>query len=206
MAAKPRAASLSGSLSTMIDARTRRGRPYANGGLARGDRPQGCGHDGQRLRVAHMPTAATADAASCCVIERNWSGRAPTKNPPQTVPCAGPVESATRRSAPACPHPSTPPPSSIPAPEMCASASKKSRAAKYVAVGDTTSCELPAPQLLCLFEHNASPDRSASRMIGHAWLHVDIKTAPRCAGIAPRAGPRAHPRESQGSAGERRTS
>jgi hypothetical protein len=37
-----------------------------------------------------------------------------------------------------------------------------------------------------------SPYRSASRMIGHAWLHVDIKTAPRCAGIAPRAGPRAH--------------
>jgi len=47
-------------------------RPPADGGLARGGRRRGdCGHDGQRIRVAHMPTAAEADAASRCVIERN---------------------------------------------------------------------------------------------------------------------------------------
>ena len=34
-------------------------------------RRRACGHDGQRIRVAHMPTAATADAASRRVIERN---------------------------------------------------------------------------------------------------------------------------------------
>ena len=48
------------------------GVPRADGGLARGGRRrEGCGHDGQRFRVAHMPTAAEADAAPRCVIERN---------------------------------------------------------------------------------------------------------------------------------------
>src|SRR5215472_10773836 len=46
--------------------------PHADGSLARGSPGlKGCGHDGQRIRVAHMPTAATANAASCCLIERN---------------------------------------------------------------------------------------------------------------------------------------
>ena len=31
--------------------------------------------NGQRIRVAHMPTAAQADAASRCVIEKTTSGR-----------------------------------------------------------------------------------------------------------------------------------
>ena len=40
------------------------GRPHADGGLARGNRQRrGCGHDGQRIRVAHMPTATEADAS-----------------------------------------------------------------------------------------------------------------------------------------------
>ena len=45
----------------------------ADGGLARRrSRLEGCGHDGQRCRVAHMPTAATADAAFGRMIGRNW--------------------------------------------------------------------------------------------------------------------------------------
>ena len=47
----------------------------ADDGLAGSDRGKGCGHDGQRFRVAHMPTAAEADAATRCVIERTPSGR-----------------------------------------------------------------------------------------------------------------------------------
>jgi hypothetical protein len=34
-------------------------------------RRRACGHDGQRFRVAHMPTGAQADAANRCVIKRN---------------------------------------------------------------------------------------------------------------------------------------
>src|SRR5271166_904874 len=66
----------------------RAGRPHADGGLARRrGRTEGCGHDGQRWRVAHMPTGAEADAASCCVIEKEHRAVGlPTKKPPQAVP------------------------------------------------------------------------------------------------------------------------
>ena len=41
------------------------GRPYADGGLAGGDRRRrGCGHDGQPFRVAHMPTATSRRSLS----------------------------------------------------------------------------------------------------------------------------------------------
>jgi hypothetical protein len=57
-------------------------------------RRQGCEHDGQGPRVAHMPTAATADAASRCVIERNdeRSGL-PTTKPLKRSRGAGPSHS-----------------------------------------------------------------------------------------------------------------
>src|SRR5215467_13360792 len=40
-------------------------------------RRPGCGHDGQRKSVAHMPTAATtaADSSSCCMISGDRNGR-----------------------------------------------------------------------------------------------------------------------------------
>ena len=55
-------------------------------------RRQGCGHDGQRLRVAHMPTAAEKDAASRCMIERKpeRSG-SQVKNRFKRSRCAGPL-------------------------------------------------------------------------------------------------------------------
>ena len=55
---------------------------------------QGCGHDGQRIRVAHMPTAATADAASRCVIERNpEQSRFQLKSRLKRSRCEGPFQS-----------------------------------------------------------------------------------------------------------------
>ena len=61
---------------------------------------EGCGHDGQRLRVAHMPTAAEADAASRCVIERNDERpRFQLRNRLKRSRCAGPFQSGA--SAPA---------------------------------------------------------------------------------------------------------
>ncbi len=64
-------------------------RPRADGGLARSDRRRrGCGHDGQRSRVAHMPTAATADAASRCVIKGISSGRASNEQTASSGPAA----------------------------------------------------------------------------------------------------------------------
>ena len=62
-------------------------------------RRQGCGHGGQRFRVAHMPTAATADAASRCVIERNDERSGfQLRNRLKRSRCAGPLQcSATRR-------------------------------------------------------------------------------------------------------------
>jgi hypothetical protein len=62
------------------------GRPDADGGLARGcvRRPRrGCGYDasraeklGQRCRVAHIPTAATAAGFDCVMDSRERNGRA----------------------------------------------------------------------------------------------------------------------------------
>ena len=70
------------------------GRPNADGGLARGyRRRRGCGHDGQRIRVAHMPTATEADAASRCVIERNPERpRLQLTNRIKRSRCAGPFQ------------------------------------------------------------------------------------------------------------------
>ena len=71
MAAKPRAASLSGSLSAMIDARAGHWQTVCQwrSGARRRQR-QGCGHDGQRLRVAHRPGLLSL-AASCCVMRKD---------------------------------------------------------------------------------------------------------------------------------------
>jgi hypothetical protein len=68
--------------------------PYADGCLARGDRRrQGCGHNGQRVRVAHMPSTSTADAAPCCVIERNpEQSRFQLRTCPRRSRCAGPFQ------------------------------------------------------------------------------------------------------------------
>src|SRR5271166_1347446 len=71
------------------------GRPCADGGLAQGDRRrEGCGRDGQRCRVAHMPTAAEADAASRCVIERNTERSGfQSRTEIKRSRCAGPLQS-----------------------------------------------------------------------------------------------------------------
>ena len=90
-----RAASPSGSLSATIDARHQAladRMPMAVWARRRSSAPS-CGHDGQRLRVAHMPTAATADAASCCVIERNLErSRFQLRTCLRRSRCAGPVQ------------------------------------------------------------------------------------------------------------------
>ena len=70
-AARPRAESPSGSPSTTSGARTRRLDTAPMTVWREATEGKGCGHDGQRFRVAHMPTAAATDAASRCVIERN---------------------------------------------------------------------------------------------------------------------------------------
>ena len=60
----------------------------------------GCGHGGQRFRVAHMPTAATADAASRCVIERNDErSDIQLRNRLKRSRCAGPLHMFSRRKA-----------------------------------------------------------------------------------------------------------
>ena len=60
----------------------------------------GCGHDGQRIRVAHMPTATEADAVSRCVIKGNPErSRFQLTNRIKRSRCAGPFQSCPGSSA-----------------------------------------------------------------------------------------------------------
>jgi hypothetical protein len=72
--------------------RCRRRLSHADGRLARGGNDVRCGHDGQRGRVAHMPTAATtADDSPCGMIKAERSSRLPTKRSVQAVPLCGSI-------------------------------------------------------------------------------------------------------------------